>query len=90
MESSCAGAEGDEGQTGERTILEKTGHHADRALSVARTYPTMAHIFVALFLILFGLNMLAGLSLPLWLLGALAVIAGVLLLIERFGGKIGR
>jgi hypothetical protein len=50
----------------------------------------MAHIFVALFLVLFGLNMLAGLSLPLWLLGALAVIAGVLLLIERFGGKIGR
>ncbi len=50
----------------------------------------MAHIFVALFLILFGLNMLAGLSLPLWLLGGLAIVAGALLLIGRVGGKLGR
>ncbi|HEU5081560.1 MAG TPA: hypothetical protein VFT72_20270 [Opitutaceae bacterium] len=48
----------------------------------------MAHIFVAIFLIVFGLNMLLGLSLPLWILGALAVIAGVLLLVERFGGRL--
>ena len=44
----------------------------------------MAHIFVAIFLIVFGLNMLFGLGLPLWVLGSLAVIAGVLLLLERF------
>ena len=48
----------------------------------------MAHIFVAIFLIVFGLNMLLGLTLPLWILGALAVIAGVLLLVERFGGRL--
>lgn len=45
----------------------------------------MAHLFVALFLIVFGLNMLFGLSIPLWILGGLALIAGVLLLGERFG-----
>lgn len=44
----------------------------------------MAHIFVALFLIVFGLNILLGLSIPLWIVGTLAVIAGVLLLLERF------
>ena len=48
----------------------------------------MAHIFLAIFLILFGINMLVGVTLPLWLLGALAVIAGVLLLVERFGGRL--
>jgi hypothetical protein len=45
----------------------------------------MAHIFVAIFLIVFGLNMLFALSIPLWILGSLAVIAGILLLAERFG-----
>ena len=44
----------------------------------------MAHLFVALFLIVFGLNMLFALSLPLWVLGSLGLIAGVLLLLERF------
>jgi hypothetical protein len=44
----------------------------------------MAHIFLAIFLIVFGLNMLLGLSLPLWLLGILALIAGILLLLEAF------
>ena len=44
----------------------------------------MAHIFVALFLILFGLNLLFGFGFPLWLTGSLALIAGVLLLLERF------
>jgi hypothetical protein len=44
----------------------------------------MAHIFLAIFLIIFGLNMLLGLSLPLWILGVLALIAGLLLLLEQF------
>ena len=44
----------------------------------------MAHLFLAAFLIVFGLNILIGFSLPLWITGALAVIAGVLLLVERF------
>ena len=45
----------------------------------------MTHLFLALFLIVFGLNILLGLSIPLWIIGVLAVIAGVLMLIGRFG-----
>ena len=48
----------------------------------------MAHIFVALFLIVFGLNLLFGLSIPIWVTGLLALIAGVLLLMERFGVRV--
>jgi hypothetical protein len=44
----------------------------------------MAHLFLAIFLIVFGLNMLLGLSLPIWILGILALIAGILLLLEHF------
>ena len=50
----------------------------------------MAHIFVALFLIVFGLNMLLGLALPLWVLGTLAVVAGVLLLLEHFRVRVSK
>jgi len=45
----------------------------------------MAHIFVAIFLIVFGINILLGIALPGWVLGVLALIAGILLLAERFG-----
>ena len=45
----------------------------------------MAHIFLAVFLIVFGLNIVVGLNLPVWVLGVLALIAGVLLIAERFG-----
>lgn len=45
----------------------------------------MAHIFLAIFLLVFGLNIMVGLSLPTWVLGVLALLAGVLLLAERFG-----
>jgi uncharacterized membrane protein HdeD (DUF308 family) len=47
----------------------------------------MANLFLAIFLIVFGVNMLFALSLPLWLLGTLALIPGVLLLVGRFGTK---
>jgi hypothetical protein len=50
----------------------------------------MANIFLALFLIVFGLNMLFGLGLPLWITGLLAITAGVLLLLERFNVRIDR
>lgn len=50
----------------------------------------MGHIFLALFLIVFGLNIVFGLALPVWISGVLAVIAGVLLLIERFNVRIDR
>jgi len=48
----------------------------------------MAHLFVALFLIVFGLNILFGLALPMWLTGLLALVAGVLLVMERFGVRV--
>jgi hypothetical protein len=50
----------------------------------------MGHIFLAIFLLVFGLNMLFGLALPIWVSGILAVIAGVLLLVERFNVRIDR
>ena len=50
----------------------------------------MAHIFLALFLIVFGLNLLFGLSIPIWVTGLLALIAGVLLVMERFGVRVDR
>ena len=53
---------------------------------VPSTYLVMGHLFLAIFLIVFGVNMLFALSLPLWVLGVLAVIPGILLLIERLGG----
>ena len=52
--------------------------------------PTMAHIFVALFLLVFGLNLILGLGFPQWLTGSLALIAGVLLLMERFRVRVDR
>jgi hypothetical protein len=45
---------------------------------------SMAHIFLAIFLIVFGLNVILGLSLPGWVLGGLALVAGILLLVRRF------
>lgn len=50
----------------------------------------MAHVFVALFLLVFGLNVLLGFGLPNWILGALALVAGVLLLMERFRVRVDR
>ena len=45
----------------------------------------MAHIILAIYLILVGLTILVGLNLPAWVLGVSALIAGILLLAERFG-----
>ena len=50
----------------------------------------MAHLFLALFLLVFGLNILIGLSIPMWVIGTLAVIAGVLLALERFRVRVDR
>ena len=54
------------------------------------TPPAMAHIFVALFLLVFGLNLIFGLGFPPWVLGSLALVAGVLLLMERFRVRVDR
>jgi hypothetical protein len=45
----------------------------------------MAHLILAIFLIVFGLNIVVGLTIPTWILGALALAAGILLITERFG-----
>lgn len=50
----------------------------------------MANLFLALFLIVFGLNLLFGLSIPMWVTGLLALIAGVLFAMERFGVRVDR
>jgi uncharacterized membrane protein HdeD (DUF308 family) len=50
----------------------------------------MAHLFLALFLIVFGLNLLFGLSIPIWVSGLLALIAGVLLVMEHFRVRMDR
>ena len=50
----------------------------------------MAHIFLAIFLLVFGLNLLFALAIPIWVTGLLAVIAGVLLVMERFGVRVDR
>jgi hypothetical protein len=44
----------------------------------------MSKIILALFLIVFGLNLLFGLSIPIWVTGLLALVAGVMLLMEHF------
>jgi hypothetical protein len=45
----------------------------------------MGHIILAIFLIVFGLNIIIGLSIPMWVIGALALAAGILLLVDRCG-----
>ena len=50
----------------------------------------MARLFLALFLLVFGLNLLFGLSLPIWVTGLLALIAGVLLVLEHFNLRVDR
>lgn len=45
----------------------------------------MAHIVLAAYLILVGLNIVFGLDLPVKVLGVLALVAGVLMVLERFG-----
>lgn len=50
----------------------------------------MAHLALALFLIIFGLNLLFDLSIPIWATGLLALIAGILLIMERFNLRIGK
>jgi hypothetical protein len=52
--------------------------------------PTVSKIFLALFLLVFGLNILLGLAIPVWCTGLLAVIAGVLLLLDLFRVRIDR
>ena len=47
----------------------------------------MANLFLAAFLLVFGLNILIGFGLPNWITAILAVIAGILILVERANGR---
>ena len=49
----------------------------------------MANIALAAYLILIGLNILFGLDIPVKVLGVLALVAGVLMILERFGLGLG-
>lgn len=44
----------------------------------------MSKLLLALFLVVFGLNLLSGLPVPIWVTGILAVAAGIMLLLEYF------
>jgi uncharacterized membrane protein HdeD (DUF308 family) len=48
----------------------------------------MAKIFLALFLLVFGLNLLFGLNIPIWVTGVLALVAGIMLLMEYFSVRV--
>jgi len=50
----------------------------------------MAKIFLSLFLFVFGLNLVFGLSIPVWVVGVLALIAAVLLAMEHFRVRVDR
>lgn len=50
----------------------------------------MAHLFLAIFLIVFGLNIIVGLSIPMWVIGILALAAGLLLVMEHFRVRVDR
>ena len=45
----------------------------------------MSRLFLALYLLLVGLTILFGLNLPSWIAGVLALAAGALMILERFG-----
>lgn len=50
----------------------------------------MASLFLAIYLLLVGLNILFDIDLPSWVLGVLALVAGALMLLERFGFGLGK
>lgn len=50
----------------------------------------MARLFLALFLLVFGLNLLFTLSIPIWVTGLLALIAGILIGMEHFRVRVDR
>jgi hypothetical protein len=50
----------------------------------------MANIFLAVFLIVFGLNILFGSPIQIWVIGLLALIAGILIAAERFRIRVDR
>ena len=50
----------------------------------------MAQLLLAIFLIVFGLNIVIGLNSPMWVIGVLALVTGILILMERFRVRVDR
>jgi uncharacterized membrane protein HdeD (DUF308 family) len=50
----------------------------------------MAQLILALFLLVFGLNLLLGLAIPPLVIGLLAIVAGVMLALEHFRVRVDR
>ena len=50
----------------------------------------MAQIALALFLVVFGLNLLFGFSIPIWVTGVLALVAGILIVMNHFSVRVDR
>jgi|HubBroStandDraft_1064217.scaffolds.fasta_scaffold1532145_1 uncharacterized membrane protein HdeD (DUF308 family) len=60
----------------------------DQSHSNPRSTLPMAKIFLALFLLIFGLNLVFGLNIPIWVTGVLALVAGAMLLMEYFSVRV--
>lgn len=50
----------------------------------------MGLLFVAIFLLVFGLNLVSSLTIPNWITGILALVAGVMLLVDRYRIRLDR
>lgn len=50
----------------------------------------MAQLLLALFLVVFGINLLFGIGLPAWLLGVLALAAGIVILADHYRVRVDR
>jgi uncharacterized membrane protein HdeD (DUF308 family) len=50
----------------------------------------VANTVLAVFLLVFGMNLVLGIVIPSFVIGALAIAAGILLLVERFRVRIDR
>lgn len=55
------------------------------AVCYGEPHHPMAHILLAVYLILVGLRILVDLNLPAWITGVLALATGILLIAQRFG-----
>jgi hypothetical protein len=50
----------------------------------------MGLLFTAIFLLVFGLNLISSLVIPNWITGILALAAGVMLLVDRYRIRLDR
>ena len=63
----------------------RLGEHRSCIFATLLDSGSMANIALAVYLLLVGLNILFGLDIPALVSGVLALVAGALMLLERFG-----